>query len=126
MEKLDELLTEEVKKQMSEKVTEIREKNPKIKRVIPIAVEGDEEAGEKPLYIGYFKTPDIKSFSKFMAFSESDQITAMLTLAKDLFVGGDEELIKDDDIFLRGVMPELSELTATRSAKIVNLSKAAK
>jgi len=121
MKNIDLLITDEIRESVKAKVAEIKAANPKIKRVYPIVVEGDETVGEKPLYIGYFKNPDLKAFSLFMASSQSDQVVAMQNLARSLFVDGDKELLSDDDLFLRGVMPELSELTAARNAKIINL-----
>lgn len=122
--KFETLITDEVKAEMKKKVAEIKAANPKIKRVYPIVIEGDTEAGEKPFYIGYFKNPDLKTFSLFMASGQQDQVTAMYNLAKNLLVGGDKEVCDDDDLFLRGVMPTLSEITAARNTKIVNLSTA--
>lgn len=98
--------------------------NPKIKRIIPIVVEGNEDLGEKPFYVAYMRTPDMKAFSKFMMTNSANSIIAQQALAKDCFVDGDKELLTDDDLFLMGLMPQLSVLIESRSAKIVNFSKA--
>ena len=96
----------------------------KLKRVIPIIVDGNEEIGEKPYYVAYMKSPDMKAFSKFMMTNSANSIIAQQNLAKDCFVDGDKELLTDDDLFLMGLMPQLSILIEARSAKVVNLSKA--
>ncbi len=99
-------------------------KNPGVKRIIPIVVEGNVELGEKPFYVAYMKYPDMKAFSKFMMTNGANSLIAQQNLAKDCFVDGDNELVKDDDLFLRGLMPQLSVLIEARNSKVVNLSKA--
>lgn len=126
MENSEKIMTEEMVLSISEKVSEIKKSNPKIKTVYPIAVEGNPEFEEKEFYIGYFKQPDFPTFSKYLSASQQDQAVAMRTLAKDCFIEGDRELIDDDSMFLFGLMGQLGELIKMRQGRLVNLSKAGK
>jgi len=109
--------------------TEIREKALKIKtdkklrKVFPMVVFGD-ETDEKEVYVAYLSEPTFPQFSKFMAASKKDEVTAMRTLAKDCFVDGDKELVDNDSLFLFGLMSQLSEVISTRQCALVNLSTA--
>ena len=114
------------KAEIEKKVKELKDSDPKLKRVFPIFVEGDEDEGEKPYYIGYFKQPPFPTFSKYLSLSQKDQAGAMRELAKDCFVDGDKELIKDDSLFIYGLMPHLAQIIELRKGKLVNLSKAGK
>ena len=118
-------LTPEIEEQITNKVAELKTTHPK-DRIFPIAVEGDEDYGEKPVYVGYFKQPSFPIFSKYLAASQKDQAVAMRTLARDCFLDGDKELIDDDSLFLFGLMGQLSEIIKIRQGKLVNLSKAGK
>lgn len=53
----DLFLPEDIQTEIEKKVKELKDSDPKLKRVFPIFVEGDEDEGEKPYYIGYFKQP---------------------------------------------------------------------
>ena len=97
----DLFLPEDIQTEIEKKVKELKDSDPKLKRVFPIFVEGDEDEGEKPYYIGYFKQPPC-------------------------FVDGDKELIKDDSLFIYGLMPHLAQIIELRKGKLVNLSKAGK
>jgi hypothetical protein len=107
--------------------TEIREKALKIKaekklrKVFPMVVFGDEASGEKEVYVAYLSEPTFPQFSKFMAASKKDEVTAMRTLAKDCFLEGDKELVDNDSLFLFGLMNQLSEVISTRQSVLVNL-----
>jgi hypothetical protein len=107
--------------------TEIREKALKIKsdkklrKVFPMVVFGDEASGEKEFYVVYLSEPSFPQFSKFMAASKKDEVTAMRTLAKDCFLDGDKELVDNDSLFLFGLMSQLSEVVSTRQSALVNL-----
>lgn len=124
--KEDILTSEKIQTEVEKKVEELKAADTKLKRVFPILVEGDEEAGEKPYYVGYFKQPPFPAFSKYLALSQKDQAGAMRELAKDCFVDGDKELIKDDSLFIYGLMPHLGQIIELRKGKMVNLSKAGK
>ena len=113
----DFFLPEDIQTEIEKKVKELKDSDPKLKRVFPIFVEGDEDEGEKPYYIGYFKQ---------LSLSQKDQAGAMRELAKDCFVDGDKELIKDDSLFIYGLMPHLAQIIELRKGKLVNLSKAGK
>lgn len=118
-------LSAEVLKTIDTKVAELLASNAKLKRVFPIYVEGDECDG-KEYYIGYFKQPSFVAFSKYMSLSQKDQVGAMRELAKDCFLAGDDELVKDESLFIYGLMPHLVRLIEIRKGKLVNLSKAGK
>lgn len=106
--------------------TEIKERaqelkvDKKLKKVYPIVVFGDEECDEKPFYVTYMTEPNFAQFSKFMAASKKDEVTAMRTLAKDCFIDGDRELVDNESLFLFGLMGQLSEIISTRQSTIVN------
>ncbi len=118
-------LTPEIEEQIANKANELKAANPK-DRIFPIAVEGDVDYGEKPVYVGYFKQPSFPIFSKYLAASQKDQAIAMRSLARDCFLDGDKELIDNDSLFLFGLMGQLSEIIKIRQGKLVNLSKAGK
>lgn len=107
--------------------TEIKEKaqqiktEKKLRKVIPMVVFGDEASGEKEFYVAYMREPSFPQFSKFMAASKKDEVTAMRTLAKDCFLDGDKELVDDESLFLFGLMGQLSEIISTRQSILVNL-----
>jgi hypothetical protein len=124
MEEKELILPAELEEVIQAQCKKIVAENPKIKRVIPIVVEGNESLGEKPYYVAYMRTPDMKAFSKFMMTNSANSIVAQQNLAKDCFIDGDKELLSDDELFLMGLMPQLSVLIESRSAKIVNFSKA--
>ena len=114
----DLFLPEDIQTEIEKKVKELKDSDPKLKRVFPIFVEGDEDEGEKPYYIGYFKQPPFPTFSKYLSLSQKDQAGAMRELAKDCFV--------DDSLFIYGLMPHLAQIIELRKGKLVNLSKAGK
>ncbi|MFR9546853.1 MAG: hypothetical protein SNJ29_14955 [Rikenellaceae bacterium] len=98
----------------------------KLRKVYPMVVFGDTDCDEKDIYIAYLSEPSFPTFSKFMAASKKDEVTAMRTLAKDCFLEGDKELVDNDSLFLFGLMGQLSEIITTRQSAMVNLSKAGK
>jgi len=120
------LLSEKIQAEVDKKVKELKDADAKLKKVFPILVEGNEDDGEKPYYIGYFKQPSFPSFSKYLSLSQKDQAGAMRELAKDCFIDGDKELIKEDSLFIFGLMPHLAQLIEIRQGRLVNLSKAGK
>lgn len=117
-------LTAELQKAVDKKAAEIKEEQ-KLKVVFPLVVEG-QEFDEKDVYIGYFRQPSFKAFSKYLTASQSNQALAMRTLATDCFVGGDKELIDDDSLFLFGLMGQLGQIIQMRNGTLVNLSKPGK
>lgn len=92
----------------------------KLRKIFPMVVFGDPACDEKPLYVIYLAEPTFPQFSKFMAASKKDEVTAMRTLARDCFVDGDRELVDDDSLFLFGLMAQLSEVITTRQSALVN------
>ena len=97
----DLFLPEDIQTEIEKKVKELKDSDPKLKRVFPIFVE-------------------------YLSLSQKDQAGAMRELAKDCFVDGDKELIKDDSLFIYGLMPHLAQIIELRKGKLVNLSKAGK
>ena len=118
-------ITSTVKAEIEKKVAELREKNPNIRVIFPIVVEGN-EYDEKPMYIGYFRQPSFQAFSKYLSASQSNQGVAMRTLATDCFLDGDKELVDDDSLFLFGLMGQLTKVIEMRHGRLVNLSKPGK
>ena len=96
----------------------------KLRKVYPMVVFGDTDCDEKEIYVAYLSEPTFPQFSKFMAASKKDEVTAMRTFAKDCFLDGDKELVDNESLFLFGLMGQLSEVITTRQGILVNLSKA--
>jgi hypothetical protein len=118
-------VSEKMQKEIKKTVDSLKEKDPKLKRVYPIVVKGD-EGDEKEEYVGYFRQPSFASFSKYLSASQSNQAVAMRTLAKDCFLEGDRELIEDDSLFLFGLMGSLGKVIEMRNGTLVNLLKPGK
>ena len=115
----------EVQKTIEKKIAELKEKDAKLRVVFPILVDGN-EYDEKELYIGYFRQPTFQAFSKYLSAAPNNQAVAMRTLAKDCFLGGDQELVDDDSLFLFGLMGQLSKIIEMRHGRLINLSKPGK
>lgn len=118
-------LTLAQEEQIREKALEIKSAK-KLRKVYPMVVWGDPECEEKEVYVAYLAEPTFPQFSKFMAASKKDEVTAMRSLAKDCFLDGDKELVDNESLFLFGLMGQLSEVISTRQSTLVNLSKAGK
>lgn len=108
----------EVSQEIAEKIKELKEKFG-VKKVFVIVVEGDVEDGEKPLYIAYFRRPNLMQFSVYMNFVQKDLIQANKQLAMNVFLAGDRELVDDEDLFLYGTMQQLSHVIDSRNADMV-------
>lgn len=93
----------------------------KLRKVYPMVVFGDESCDEKDFYVAYMAEPTFPQFSKFMAASKKDEVSAMRTLAKDCFLDGDRDLVDNESLFLFGLMGQLSEIISTRQNVLVNL-----
>lgn len=124
-EKVETLSFEDIQAEVEKKVKELKAADVKLKKVYPIYVEGDDE-DEKPYYLAYLKRPSFTAFSKFLSLSQKDQAGAMKELAKDCWLDGDKELVKDDSLFTFGLMPSLGQLIEVRKSQLVNLSNAGK
>lgn len=96
-----------------------------LKRVFAVVVYGDEE-DSKPFYVGYFKRPDMPTYSRFMMKVQEDQVQASLMLAQATFVDGDRELVDDFDIFVFGTMNQLAPVIQGRGAELVKLPSVGK
>ena len=115
------VLTDNFIKEIESTVAKLKASNPQIRKVFPIVIAG-QEYDSKPLYVGYFKQPDFKTFSKYLAASQKDNAVAMKQLAKDCLIDGDKDLVEDDSLFLFGLMGQLSQLIEIRQGTLVNLS----
>lgn len=113
-------LTLEQEAEIKEKAGKIKE-DKKLRKVFPIVVFGDKSVDEKDIFIAYLGEPSFPQFSKFMAASKKDEVSAMRTLAKDCFIEGDRELVDNESLFLFGLMGQLSEIISTRQSVLVNL-----
>lgn len=118
-----ESLPMEIRDAVARKVIELRNKT-RIKRIYPIVIVGD-ELDEKPYYIGYFKRPDMPTFSMFMNKLQSDSTQASMMLAQNCFIEGDREMLSDD-LFMYGTLPQLSVIIQNRKAELVKVSSVGK
>ena len=107
----------EVSLAIAEKIKELKAKHG-VKKVFVVVVEGDED-DEKPLYIGYFRRPNLMQFSVYMNFVQKDLVQANKQLATNVFLDGDRELVDDEDLFLYGTMQQLSHIIDSRNADMV-------
>jgi len=107
----------DVSAQIGEKIKELKAKFG-VKKVFVIVVEGDED-DKKPLYIGYFRRPNLMQFSVYMNFVQKDLIQANKQLANNVFLDGDKELVDDEDLFLYGTMQQLSHVIDSRNSDMV-------
>ena len=117
-------ISAELQAAVDKKAAEIKEEQ-KLKTVFPLVIKGTED-DDKDVYIGYFRQPSFKAFSKYLTASQSNQALAMRTLATDCFVGGNKELVDDDSLFLFGLMGQLGQIIQMRNGTLVNLSKPGK
>lgn len=117
------LISEALQKTIDDNIAKLREKTPKC-RIYGIVVKGNPDFDDKPLYVGYFREPSFKTFSKYLSFvSNGQQAAGMRALATDCFLEGDKELVDDDSLFLFGLMGQLAQLIEMRHGQLVNLSK---
>lgn len=116
------IVSDELQKTIDDTITKLRDKNPKC-RIYAIAVKGT-EFDDKELYVGYFREPSFKTFSKYLSFvSNGQQAPGMRALATDCFLEGDKELVDDDSLFLFGLMGQMAKVIEMRHGQLVNLSK---
>lgn len=108
----------ELKEEIKNRIEELQKANPKIKKINPIVVFG-EDGDAKEMYVVYLRQPSFAAFSKFMSMQKKDEVSAMRQLATDCYVDGDKELIDDDSLFLFGLVGQLSEIISTRQSKLV-------
>lgn len=116
----DKLLTLQQESEIKAKALKLKT-DKKLRKIFPLVVFGDTSCDEKEIYVAYMSEPTFSVFSKFMAASKKDEVTAMKTLAKDCFVDGDKELVDNESLFLFGLMGQLTEIIATRQSALVNL-----
>lgn len=89
--------------------------------VYPIVIKGNPRRRDKEFYVGYFREPNFKMFSKYLVASTQNQAGAMRTLARDIFIDGDKELVDKDSLFLFGLMGQLSKIIEMRNGALINL-----
>lgn len=119
----EEMIDPKLQAEIDKKAAELKAADPKLKRVMPIVVDGT-DGDEKDVYVAYFRQPSFMTFSKYLtAVQKGNQAVALRQLATDCFLAGDKELIDDDSLFLFGLMGQLSQLTEMRSGRLINLSK---
>lgn len=116
---MEKTLSIEQKEAIQKKMAALKKENPKLKKVLPIVVFGD-EGDEKELYVAYFRKPNFKEYSKWMSLMKKDEVSALKSLATDCFLAGDKELIDDDNLFLFGSISQLGTIMESRQAEIVN------
>lgn len=107
-----------IREQISQKIDELKAQQ-KLKKVFVVIVQGDSETDEKPYYIAYFRRPNLMEFSQYMSFVQKDIVQASSMLAKNTIVGGDRELVDDDELFLYGTMQQLGHIIDSRNSDIV-------
>lgn len=110
-------MTPEISQSIAEKIKELKDKF-SVKKVFVIVVKGEED-DDKPLYIGYFRRPNLMQFSVYMNFVQKDLVQANKQLASNVFLAGDRELVDDEDLFLYGTMQQLSHIIDSRNADMV-------
>lgn len=113
-------LTLEQESEIKAQALKLKEEK-KLRKIFPMIVFGDTGCNEKAYYVAYLSEPNFPQFSKFMAASKKDEVSAMRQLAKDCFIDGDKELVDKDSLFLFGLMGQLSEIISTRQSLLVNL-----
>lgn len=110
-------LTPEMKEKIVSTAKALKEKN-KLRRVFAVTVLGDEE-DDKPLYVAYLRRPNLMQFSQYMSFVQKDIVQANKLLAQSVFIGGDRELVDDEELFLYGLMPNLNQLLESRNSELL-------
>ncbi len=71
-------------------------------------------------HIAYFKKPDRKTLGYASSIGTKDPIKFNETLMNNCFIGGSEEIKKNDDLFL-SASSKLGDLIEIREAELVNL-----
>lgn len=102
---------------IQKKIAELK-KAKGLKKLFVIVVEGDKD-DEKPFYVAYFQRPNLMHFSQYMTFVQKDIVQANKMLAMNTFIGGDRELVDDDELFLYGSMQQLTKLIESRNADML-------
>lgn len=107
----------EMRQKIMEKAEALKAEN-KLRKIFVVLVEGESE-DDKPLYIAYLRRPGLMHFSQYMNFVQKDLVQANKMLAQNVFLAGDRELIDDEDLFLYGVMTQLSHIIDSRNSDMV-------
>lgn len=102
---------------LAEIKAEVKKLQKKYGKITVIATEGDEP---KPVLVAYMRPATIAAVSRFSSQASKNEVLAAKGLAEDLFVGGDKELLTDDEAFLFGLMPNIDKIMKIRQSKIVN------
>lgn len=110
---LDKKIIEEIKS----KIASLKADKPK-RKIFPLVVFG-EDGDDKEVYVGYFARPNMMTFDKFLTMSKSQgEVKSMNVLANDCFIDGDRELIDNEDLFIYGLMPQLSTILNSRTGQL--------
>lgn len=107
-----------MREEIQKKAAELKAQN-HVKKVFVIIVEGDVESGEPPIYVAYFRRPNMMEFSQYMSFVQKDVTQASRMLAQNTIIGGNHELVDDDELFLYGTMQQLGHIIDARNSDIV-------
>lgn len=118
------VLADDVRKQIEDKARQIMQQQ-NLKKVFPVVVMG-EEGDSKPLYVAYFKRPDMATYARFMATVQNDEVQASMILAQNTIIDGDAELVNDEDLFVFGTMNQLTPIVQSRSGEVVKLQSVGK
>lgn len=116
----DGFLHESIEAKIKEKAIELSQ-SLKGRKIYPIVVHGDTSLGEKDYYVCYLGQPTFAQFSKFIAASKKDDTIAIRTLAKDVFIEGDKELVDNDSLFVFGTMAQVQAVMSMRQSYLINL-----
>ncbi|MCK8520235.1 hypothetical protein M0D21_01580 [Aquimarina sp. D1M17] len=84
----------------------------KFGKLIKVEVENDE--GE--MRFAYFRKPTMSTRAAVLQTSKTDEFKALEVLFKNCYLGGDEEIVQDDDLKL-SVITAFADLTQPKEAK---------
>lgn len=104
-------MSEEIKLIGQATPEQIEEWKKKYGKVSAIIVDG---------HIAYFKKPDRKTLGYASSIGTKDPIKFNETLMNNCFIGGSDEIKKDDDLFL-SASSKLGDLIQIKDAELVNL-----
>ena len=107
----------EIKEQITAHAKELKQKH-KLRKVFAIVVSG-EDVSDKPYYIAYMRRPGMMPFSQYMNFVQKDVVQANKTLAQNIFIEGDRELIDDDELFIYGTMQQMATIIGPLESELV-------
>jgi len=114
--------TKQIKMETTKKTTKVLDGNitlqqltawkNKYGKLIKVEIENDEEE----TLFSYFRKPTMATRAAVLQASKTDEFRALEVLFKNCYIGGDEEVSKDDDLKL-GVISAFADLTQPKEAK---------